>query len=219
MLIFDRQLANQSDSSPVRSSHRRTTKLNREKDAEQTVDYDSKRTTTTTTISNSSTKRKTQSNSNNNNNNKKQKKINSIYDKQRMHFKSSYELLFTEKEKNNLNNECLDKQTLAECIYISCFHDTDERISRFIAYGLNRAQPVDFLVKKKTEKPKKKSHFLFYFQDPQAGKEYLLKLLDDDKLHHAHNDSLLLDGFDRAGMRGPISDDLKVSFFFRKKKN
>ena len=177
MLIFDRQLANQSDSSPVRSSHRRTTKLNREKDAEQTVDYDSKRTTTTTTISNSSTKRKTQSNSNNNNNNKKQKKINSIYDKQRMHFKSSYELLFTEKEKNNLNNECLDKQTLAECIYISCFHDTDERISRFIAYGLNRAQPVDFLVKKK-KKPKnqkkKKNLILCYFHKGPGRRQSVL---------------------------------------------
>ena len=171
MLIFDRRLANQSDSSPVRSSHRRTTKLNREKDAEQTVDYDSKRTTTTTTISNSSTKRKTQSNSNNNNNNKKQKKINSIYDKQRMHFKSSYELLFTEKEKNNLNNECLDKQTLVECIYISCFHDTDERISRFLAYGLNRAQPVDFLVKKKKPKNQKKNLiFCFIFRIRKQAK-------------------------------------------------
>ena len=229
MIILDLHFINSTESVPMRFSHRRTVKMNKKnkrKRKNNPIKFykkfpkikqvkNTKKRKTTSTLSND--------NNNNNNNNKKQK-TKLTFDEQRKYFKQSYDLMMNEVESlDQLNNNCLDEETLIECLYISCFNDNDDNIATFLAHGLSLEPPVDFLVSfqffffffLKTK-------ILFFSKQPEVAKKFISERLHGDELHIAHNDTVLLDGYERAGFRGPITDQLRVNqlkkfvfFFFR----
>merc|ERR1712000_323571 len=196
MIILDLHFINSTESVPMRFSHRRTVKMNKKnkrKRKNNPIKFykkfpkikqvkNTKKRKTTSTLSN---------NNNNNNNNNKKQKTKLTFDEQRKYFKQSYDLMMNEVQSlDQLNNNCLDEETLIECLYISCFNDNDDNIATFLAHGLSLEPPVDFL-------------------QPEVAKKFISERLHGDELHIAHNDTVLLDGYDRAGFRGPITDQLR----------
>ena len=151
MIILDLHFINSTESVPMRFSHRRTVKMNKKnkrKRKNNPIKFykkfpkikqvkNTKKRKTTSTLSNDN---------NNNNNKKKKQKTKLTFDEQRKYFKRSYDLMHKVQSLDELNNECLDEETLIECLYISCFNDNDDNIATFLAHGLSLEPPVDFLV-------------------------------------------------------------------------
>lgn len=52
---------------------------------------------------------------------------------------------------------------------------------------------------------------MFFSKQPEVAKKFISERLHGDELHIAHNDTVLLDGYERAGFRGPITDQLRVN--------